>query len=98
MHVYKADEAYQIGSPGQFSPVSAYLAMDEIVRIAKQRGATFIHPGDGFLSENAEFARKVEAAGLSFVGPTSETIGLLGDKTSARKIGTENLRRTALFG
>ena len=62
MHRYKADEAYQIGTPGQFTPVGAYLAQDEIIRIAKLRGISMIHPGYGFLSENAEFARKVEEA------------------------------------
>jgi len=64
MHRQKADEAYEIGQRGQYTPVGAYLASDEIVKIAVEHGVNLIHPGYGFLSENAEFARKVEAAGL----------------------------------
>ncbi|CDS04740.1 Putative Pyruvate carboxylase [Lichtheimia ramosa] len=89
MHRYKADEAYQIGQLGQYSPVGAYLAQDEIVRIAKERGVSMIHPGYGFLSENAEFARKVEAAGITFIGPSPEVIDSLGDKTKARQIAMD---------
>jgi len=63
-HRQKADEAYQIGTKGQFTPVGAYLAGDEIIKIAKEHGADLIHPGYGFLSENAEFAKNVEKAGL----------------------------------
>lgn len=73
-----------IGKRGQYTPVGAYLAGDEIISIAKQHGVNMIHPGYGFLSENAGFARAVEAAGLIFVGPTPETIDALGDKVSAR--------------
>ncbi|KAK0728941.1 carbamoyl-phosphate synthase L chain, ATP binding domain-containing protein [Apiosordaria backusii] len=86
MHRQKADEAYVIGKRGQYTPVGAYLASDEIVKIAVEHGAQMIHPGYGFLSENAEFARKVEAAGLIFIGPSPEVIDALGDKVSARKI------------
>ena len=86
MHRQKADEAYAIGKRGQFTPVAAYLAGDEIIKIAQQHGVQLIHPGYGFLSENAEFARKVEEAGIIFVGPTPETIESLGDKVSARKL------------
>ncbi|KAL1926277.1 hypothetical protein VTP01DRAFT_5974 [Rhizomucor pusillus] len=89
MHRYKADESYQIGKIGQFTPVGAYLAQDEIVRIAKERGVSMIHPGYGFLSENAEFARKVEAAGITFIGPSPDVIESLGDKTKARQIAME---------
>ncbi|KAF4970949.1 hypothetical protein FZEAL_9949, partial [Fusarium zealandicum] len=64
MHRQKADEAYVIGKRGQFTPVGAYLAGDEIIRIAVEHGVQMIHPGYGFLSENAEFARNVEKAGL----------------------------------
>ncbi|KAJ5225413.1 Pyruvate carboxylase [Penicillium chermesinum] len=100
MHRQKADEAYMIGHRGQYTPVGAYLAGDEIIKIAKEHGVHLIHPGYGFLSENAEFARNVEKAGIVFVGPTPETIDSLGDKVSARKLaikcdvpvvpGTEN--------
>jgi pyruvate carboxylase len=64
MHRQKADEAYVIGKRGQYTPVGAYLAGDEIVKIAVEHDVNMIHPGYGFLSENAEFARKVEKAGI----------------------------------
>ena len=86
MHRQKADEAYVIGKRGQYTPVGAYLAGDEIIKIAQQHGVNMIHPGYGFLSENADFARAVEAAGLIFVGPTGDTIDKLGDKVSARTL------------
>ncbi|KAI5310059.1 pyruvate carboxylase, partial [Ascosphaera atra] len=86
MHRQKADEAYMIGKRGQYTPVGAYLAGDEILKIALQHGVHLIHPGYGFLSENADFARMVETAGLVFVGPTPETIDALGDKVSARRL------------
>lgn len=63
------------------------MAQDEIVRIAKEHGVSMIHPGYGFLSENSEFARKVEAAGITFIGPSPDVIESLGDKTKARTIG-----------
>ncbi|EKV15766.1 Pyruvate carboxylase, putative [Penicillium digitatum] len=85
MHRQKADEAYMIGHRGQYTPVGAYLAGDEIIKIALEHGVHLIHPGYGFLSENADFARKVEKAGIVFVGPTPETIDALGDKVSARR-------------
>ncbi|PKS06478.1 hypothetical protein jhhlp_007226 [Lomentospora prolificans] len=86
MHRQKADEAYVIGKRGQYTPVGAYLAGDEIIKIALEHGANMIHPGYGFLSENAEFAKKVEDAGIVFVGPPPEVINALGDKVSARKL------------
>lgn len=69
MHRQKADEAYVIGKRGQYTPVGAYLAGDEIIKIALQHGVNMIHPGYGFLSENAEFARNVEKAGLVVRAP-----------------------------
>ncbi|THC96833.1 hypothetical protein EYZ11_003712 [Aspergillus tanneri] len=86
MHRQKADEAYMIGRRGQYTPVGAYLAGDEIIKIALEHGVHLIHPGYGFLSENADFARKVEEAGMVFVGPTPSTIDSLGDKVSARRL------------
>ncbi|KAF9648897.1 pyruvate carboxylase [Thelephora ganbajun] len=83
-HRQKADEAYQVGKG--LTPVAAYLAQDDIIRIALEHGVDMIHPGYGFLSENAGFARKVEQAGLAFVGPSPEVIDSLGDKTKARDI------------
>ena len=90
MHRQKADEAYVIGKRGQYTPVGAYLAGDEIIKIAKQHGVNLIHPGYGFLSENEDFARKVEEAGLIFVGPTADTINKLGDKVSARTLAIKS--------
>lgn len=68
MHRQKADEAYVIGKRGQYTPVGAYLAGDEIIKIAVQHDVNMIHPGYGFLSENAEFARNVEKAGIIVSG------------------------------
>ncbi|KAL3964164.1 hypothetical protein ACCO45_001168 [Purpureocillium lilacinum] len=84
--ILEADEAYVIGKRGQYTPVGAYLAGDEIIKIAVEHGVQLIHPGYGFLSENAEFARNVEKAGLIFVGPSPDVIDALGDKVSARKL------------
>ncbi|VEU22890.1 DEKNAAC103976 [Brettanomyces naardenensis] len=89
MHRFKADEAYQIGKRGQYSPVQAYLQMDEIIKIAKEHGVSMIHPGYGFLSENAQFAAKVKEAGLIWVGPPAEVIDALGDKVSARYLAAK---------
>ena len=75
-----------IGKRGQYTPVAAYLAGDEIIKIAVEHGVNLIHPGYGFLSENAEFARNVTKAGIVFVGPTADTIDSLGDKVSARRL------------
>ncbi|KAJ7180422.1 pyruvate carboxylase [Mycena filopes] len=83
-HRQKSDEAYQVGKG--LTPVGAYLAQDDIIRIALEHGVDMIHPGYGFLSENAEFARKVEQAGLAFIGPSPEVIDGLGDKTKARTL------------
>jgi pyruvate carboxylase len=87
LHRYKADEAWQVGEPGQ--PLQAYLDMDAILRVAKERGVDAIHPGYGFLSENAEFARRCEAEGITFVGPPAEAIDALGDKVSARALAVK---------
>ncbi|KAI8893548.1 hypothetical protein BC833DRAFT_531652 [Globomyces pollinis-pini] len=86
MHRYTADESYQIAEAGELTPVGAYLAIDKIISIAKKRSINVIHPGYGFLSENPEFARKVEAAGIAFAGPSPEVIDSLGDKTKARAL------------
>ncbi len=84
LHRYKADEAYLVGK-GK-SPIDAYLGIDEIIALAKQYDVDAIHPGYGFLSENAEFAEKCEAEGIAFIGPTAEMQRALGDKVSARKV------------
>ncbi|KAJ3345144.1 pyruvate carboxylase [Entophlyctis luteolus] len=84
MHRTRADQAYQIGSPHTHSPVGAYLAIDDIIEVAKKRNIAAIHPGYGFLSENPVFARKVTEAGIAFVGPSARVIEECGDKTKAR--------------
>ncbi|RKP32583.1 pyruvate carboxylase [Metschnikowia bicuspidata] len=90
MHRLKADESYAIGKKSQYTPVQAYLQMDEIIKIAKKHDVNMIHPGYGFLSENSEFARKVEEAGITWIGPTHETIDAVGDKVSARNLALSN--------
>ncbi|MBE7540403.1 MAG: pyruvate carboxylase [Opitutaceae bacterium] len=84
IHRYKADEAYLIGR-GK-GPVAAYLDVESIVAIAKEKGVNAIHPGYGFLSENADFARACETAGIVFVGPRPELLAMMGDKTAARAL------------
>jgi acetyl-CoA carboxylase biotin carboxylase subunit len=82
-HVLKADEAYRIGpAPSRES----YLVMETILDVAKQSSVDAIHPGYGFLSENATFARSVIDAGIIFIGPRPESILAMGDKTAARKL------------
>ena len=84
LHRFKADEAYQIGKGKD--PVKAYLDIDGIIQLAKDKEIDAIHPGYGFLSENANFARACEKAGITFVGPRPEILDMLGNKTSAREI------------
>lgn len=88
LHRYKADEAYLVGKG--MSPVGAYLAIDDIIRVALENDVDAIHPGYGFLSERADFARACEEAGIAFVGPTAEILERLGDKTAGRALAIEN--------
>jgi len=83
VHRFKADEAYLVGR-GK-GPVAAYLDIDSIIEVAKEAGVDAIHPGYGFLSENAAFARACRDAGIVFVGPDAELIDMMGDKVAARK-------------
>ena len=82
MHVKLADEAVCIGPA---APKDSYLNIPSIIAAAEATGANAIHPGYGFLSENADFAEMVEKSGFIFIGPTADTIRLMGDKVSAKK-------------
>jgi 3-methylcrotonyl-CoA carboxylase alpha subunit len=83
LHVESCDEAYRLGPP---PPRESYLAGDKIIAIARQAGAQAIHPGYGFLSENAEFAAAVAAAGIVFIGPTPAAIRAMGSKAESKTI------------
>src|SRR5450631_3505312 len=83
LHVRLADEAVHVG-PGPSA--ESYLRIDRILDAARRYGADAIHPGYGFLSENADFAAACEAAGITFIGPSSASIRKMGSKTSARRI------------
>src|SRR4249920_1319034 len=76
LHRFKADEAYPVGRPGE--PIRAYLDIPGIVGLAKNIGADAIHPGYGFLSENASFARACAEAGITFIGPKPQILDELG--------------------
>ena len=87
LHRFKADEAYRIGEG--LGPVAAYLSIPEIIRVAKASGADAIHPGYGLLAENPDFVDACTAAGITFIGPTAETMRSLGDKASARRVAVQ---------
>ncbi|GAA3133932.1 hypothetical protein GCM10010466_25700 [Planomonospora alba] len=85
LHVFHADEAYPLPGRG----AAAYLDMEEMLRAAAAAGATHLHPGYGFLSESAVFARRCAEAGVVFVGPAPETLEVLGDKAAARALARD---------
>ncbi len=83
LHVFLADEAYNIGPAPS---IESYLRGDKILEVAKKCGVDAIHPGYGFLSENAAFARQCKEAGVTFIGPTPENMEAMGDKLSAKAL------------
>ncbi len=87
VHRFKADEAYLVGK-GK-GPVAAYLDIESIISLAREKKVDMIHPGYGFLSENAHFARACEDAGIIFVGPSPELLERMGDKVAAKKAADE---------
>ncbi|GAL63341.1 pyruvate carboxylase [Algibacter lectus] len=88
LHRYKADESYQIGEDNE--PLKPYLNIDAIIKIALKNGADAIHPGYGFLSENADFAQACEDNGIIFIGPKVSVLKALGDKITAKTVAVEN--------
>lgn len=86
LHVINADEAVLLGGA---RPSESYLVIDKIIEAAIGTGCEAIHPGYGFLSENARFAEKVAAAGLTFIGPPARVIAAMGDKIAAKKLARE---------
>lgn len=88
LHRYKADESYQIGEDNE--PLKPYLNIKSIIQVAKENGVDAIHPGYGFLSENAEFARQCEENDIIFIGPKVSVLKSLGDKVRAKEVAVNN--------
>jgi pyruvate carboxylase len=89
LHRFKADESYLIGPAAGGEPVRGYLNIANIIAVAKEHEADAIHPGYGFLSENAEFAQACADAGITFIGPTPKLLNMFGDKTAAKRLATQ---------
>ncbi|MGO3238221.1 MAG: pyruvate carboxylase [Psychroflexus halocasei] len=88
LHRYKADEAYQVGEDEE--PLKPYLNIAEIIRVAKENDIDAIHPGYGFLSENADFAQACQDNGIIFIGPDVSVLKSLGDKVTAKQVAIDN--------
>jgi propionyl-CoA carboxylase alpha chain len=86
LHVMLADEAVCIGPAAS---KESYLSIDKIIAACKQTGAEAVHPGYGFLSENAEFSRRLEEEGIKFIGPKHYSVGKMGDKIESKKLALE---------
>src|SRR5688572_6346007 len=89
LHRFKSDESYQVGPLEGGAPVKGYLDIPGIIAIAKKHHVDAIHPGYGFLAENAHFARACQEAGITFIGPTPEMLEAFGDKTAAKKLAVK---------
>jgi len=89
LHRFKADEAFLIGPAEGGEPVRSYLNIPAIIDVARHHGVDAIHPGYGFLAENAEFARACRAAGITFIGPTPEQLDAFGDKVASKRLARD---------
>ncbi|MEO9788064.1 MAG: pyruvate carboxylase [Aurantimonas coralicida] len=93
LHRFKADESYQVGRGPHLSkdmgPIESYLAIEEVIRVARLSGADAIHPGYGLLSESPEFVDACVEAGITFIGPSADTMRRLGNKVAARNLALE---------
>src|ERR671928_436685 len=83
LHVARADEAYLLGGP---APAESYLNVPRLLEVIAESGAEAVHPGYGFLAENAGFAAALEKAGVTFIGPPASAIEAMGSKTRAREL------------
>ncbi len=90
LHRFKSDESYLIGPPNGGEPVTGYLNIPAIIAVAKDHSVDAIHPGYGFLSENAHFAQACVDAGITFIGPTPALLDTFGDKTEAKRLAKAN--------
>src|SRR3954468_8409611 len=89
LHRFKADESYPIGPAEGGAPVKGYLDIPALIAIAKEHEVDAIHPGYGFLAENADLARACAASGITFIGPTPQLLETFGDKTAAKRLARQ---------